>query len=144
MTESLPGADEMPVVVVLNRDLMFGSRIRSALATLGLQVVVKGDTGVFLETARALGDRAVIAIIDMNGKVVWDAVASALREDGALPPVLGFGSHTDVETRRAAKAAGVDRIVSNGQFHADMVGYVQRYRRDQAAEHGTVGVPPPQ
>lgn len=129
MTERMPGSEESQVVVVLNRDLMFGSRIRSAMATLGLQVVVKGDTGAFLEAARTLEERAVIAIIDMNGKVDWDAIAVALREGASLPPVLGFGSHTDVETRRAAKAAGLNRIVTNGQFHADMTGYVQRYRR---------------
>jgi FixJ family two-component response regulator len=125
----MPGGGDAPVVVVLNRDLMFGSRIRSAMATLGLQAVVKGDTTAFLETARTLGDRAVIAIIDMNGTVDWQAVATALADENTLPPVLGFGSHTDVETRRAAKAAGVDRIVSNGQFNADMAGYVQKYRR---------------
>jgi hypothetical protein len=125
----MPGVGDAPVVVVLNRDLMFGSRIRSAMATLGLQAVVKGDTAAFLETARTLGDRAVIAIIDMNGTVDWGAISSALKSENALPPVLGFGSHTDVETRRAAKAAGVNRIVSNGQFNADMAGYVQKYRR---------------
>ncbi len=129
MTEAIPGASDTPVVVVLNRDLMFGSRIRNAMATIGLQTMVKGDTAAFLDTARSLGGQAVIAIIDMNGKVDWDAIEGALRADDSLPPVLGFGSHTDVETRRAAKAAGVDRIVSNGQFHADMVGFVQRYRR---------------
>ena len=102
------------------------------MATLGLQAVVKGDTTAFLETARTLGDRAVIAIIDMNGKVDWDAISAALATDDSLPPMLGSGSHTDVETRRAAKAAGVNRIVSNGQFHADMAGYVQRYRRSYA------------
>lgn len=130
MTETTTGGDDAPVVVVLNRDLMFGSRIRSAMATLGLQAVVKGDTVTFLETARTLGSRAVIAIIDMNGKVDWEVISTALREDESLPPVLGFGSHTDVETRRAAKAAGVNRIISNSQFHADMTGYVQRYRRN--------------
>lgn len=129
MTEGLPDGEATPVVVVLNRDLMFGSRIRSSMATLGLQAVVKGDTTAFLEAARSLGDRAVIAIIDMNGRVDWDIIAHALREEDNLPPVLGFGSHKDIETRRAAKAAGVDRIVSNSQFHADMTGYVQRYRR---------------
>jgi hypothetical protein len=129
MTEAMPGGVDAPVAVVLNRDLMFGSRIRSAMATLGLQAVVKGDTQAFLDAARTLGSRAVIAIIDMNGKVDWEVISAALKEDETLPPVLGFGSHTDVETRRAAKAAGVDRIVSNGQFHADMAGYVQRYRR---------------
>lgn len=116
------------MAVVLNRDLMFGSRIRSALASIGMAVVVKGDTSAFIAAARELGDRAVIAIIDMNGAVDWTAVQEALAV-GGLPPVLGFGSHTDVETRRAAKAAGVNRIVSNGQFHADMSGFVERYRR---------------
>ena len=129
MTETMPDERVMPVVIVLNRDLMFGSRIRSAMAQLGLQAVVKGDTTAFLETARSLGDRAVIAIIDMNGNVDWDAVATALRDDQSLPPVLGFGFHIGVETRKAAKAAGVDRIVSNSQFHADMAGHVQKYRR---------------
>lgn len=139
--EATTHAEAAPVVVVLNRDLMFGSRIRSAMATLGLQAVVKGDTVAFLEAARSLGDRAVIAIIDMNGKVDWEAIAAALAEDDTLPPLLGFGSHTDIETRRAAKAAGVDRIVSNGQFNADMAGYVQRYRRSQVVERGTVCQP---
>ena len=129
MTETMPDERVLPVVIVLNRDLMLGSRIRSAMGQLGLQAVVKGDTAAFLETARSLGDRAVIAIIDMNGNVDWDAVATALRDDQSLPPVLGFGFHTGVETRKAAKAAGVDRIVSNSQFHADMAGYVQKYRR---------------
>ena len=83
MTETLPGAEDAPAVVVLNRDLMFGSRIRSAMATLGLQAVVKGETGAFLEAARILGDRAVIAIIDMNGQVDWEAISSALAASAA-------------------------------------------------------------
>ncbi|MCA9879182.1 MAG: hypothetical protein KC442_15430 [Thermomicrobiales bacterium] len=129
MTERAGEVGDASVVVVLNRDLMFGSRIRSALATLGLQAVVKGDTGAFLDAIRAAGDQAVLAIIDMNGQVDWAAIGAALRDDDSLPPVLGFGSHTDVEGRRAAKAAGLGRIVSNGQFNADMAGFVQRYRR---------------
>ena len=44
-------------------------------------------------------------------------------------PTLAFGPHVDVEGRRAAKAAGVTRIVSNGQFHSDMAGLIERYRR---------------
>lgn len=129
MTDSAGESLNTPVVVVLNRDLMFGSRIRTALAALGMQAVVKGDTGAFLDAVRAAGDQAVLAIIDMNGQVDWAAIGAALQNDESLPPVLGFGSHTDVESRRAAKAAGVDRIVSNGQFHADIASFVQRYRR---------------
>jgi hypothetical protein len=44
-------------------------------------------------------------------------------------PVLVFGSHFDVDGRRAAKAAGVARVLTNGDFHKDMVGFVRRYAR---------------
>jgi hypothetical protein len=43
-------------------------------------------------------------------------------------PTLGFGSHVDIETRRAAKSAGVTRIVSNSEFHRDMPALISRYR----------------
>jgi methylmalonyl-CoA mutase cobalamin-binding subunit len=116
--------------IVLNRDLLFGTRIRSALASLGLE-------GRFVSTAeefvRALGEQArsvAIGIIDMNGDVTWAAISEALSQpDREVVPTLAFGPHVDIEGRRQAKAAGVTRIVSNGQFHGDMAGLIDRYRR---------------
>ena len=118
------------LAVVLNRDLLFGSRIRSALAALSLE-------GRFVSTAEefvgALSEQPVsvaIGVIDMNGDVSWDVIREALSRAGAdLAPTLAFGPHVDVEGRRAAKAAGVTRIVSNGQFHSDMAGLIERYSR---------------
>ena len=66
----------------------------------------------------------------MNGAVSWDVIDEVLsRPSGDRVPTLAFGPHVDVESRRAAKAAGVTRIVSNGQFHGDMAGLIERYRR---------------
>jgi hypothetical protein len=121
---------EPTVAIVLNRDLLFGSRIRSALASLGLE-------GRFVSTseefARALGKQArsvAIGIIDMNGTVSWAVISEALsRPDGECVPTLAFGPHVAIEGRRQAKAAGITRIVSNGQFHRDMAGLIDRYRR---------------
>ncbi len=120
----------LTLAVVLNRDLLFGSRIRSALASLGLE-------GRFVTTAEqfvgALSEdpgSVAIGIIDMNGAVSWDVIRDALsRVDGGPAPTLAFGPHVDIEGRRAAKAAGVTRIVSNGQFHSDMSNLIDRYRR---------------
>lgn len=71
-----------------------------------------------------------IGIIDMNNSVSWDVIRDALsRAKGSLAPTLAFGPHVDIEARRAAKAAGVTRIVSNGQFHSDMFVLIERYRR---------------
>jgi hypothetical protein len=118
------------LALVLNRDLLFGSHIRSVLAGLGLE-------GRFVTTADqfvgALSDdpgSVAIGIIDMNGSVSWDVIRDALSQaEGSLAPTLAFGPHVDIENRRSAKAAGVTRIVSNGQFHADMPGLIDRYRR---------------
>jgi hypothetical protein len=121
---------EPVIAVVLNRDLLFGSRIRNVLAQLGLE-------GRFVSTAEgfmsALGGQAesvAIGIIDMNGAVSWEVIRAGLSQaNGCDVPTLAFGPHVDIDGRRAAKSAGVTRIVSNGQFHTDMLNLIDRYSR---------------
>jgi hypothetical protein len=127
MTDSVSEAPA--IAIVLNRDLIFGSRIRGALAGLGLEGQFVRETAQFIAALDSLRGRAAIGIIDMNGDVDWDALAGALAHPAATTPILAFGPHVDVENRRAAKAAGVTRIVSNGQFHQEMASLIDRYRR---------------
>lgn len=127
MTSNTASGDDA-VALVLNRDLMFGSRIRNALAQIGLKTIVAPDSLRLADAMREHGDDAVIAIIDMNGPVDWDTIRHMIERAGDVP-TLAFGPHVDVEVRRAAKAAGVSRIVSNGQFHSDMISLIERYRR---------------
>lgn len=114
--------------MVQNRDLMFGSLIRSAVKALGYEARVARDTAGFVAALRELNGRAVLGLIDMNGAVDWERVAVLAGEPGR-PPLVGFGPHVDVEGRRAAKQAGVDRIVSNGDFHRDAAALIGRYAR---------------
>jgi hypothetical protein len=126
------------VVVVLNRDLMFGMRIRQALQSLGYESRFAGETGGFVDLLRDVGPAAVLGVIDMNGAVDW-ALIRAGKDDGTIPtPLLGFGPHVDIEGRRAAKGAGVDRLVSNGDFHRDTTGLLRRYARP-TREDGSSG-----
>ena len=124
-------AGQRPILaVVLNRDLLFGSRIRSALKSLGLDARFVSTTEQFVGALREQPEVVSIGIIDMNGAVSWNVIQEVLLgPDGDRVPTLAFGPHVDVETRRAAKAAGVTRIVSNGQFHGDTAGLIDRYRR---------------
>jgi hypothetical protein len=118
------------LAVVLNRDLLFGSRIRSALNSLGLEARFFPTAEQFVGALHQEPRSVAIGILDMNGAVSWDVIREELSgTKGGGVPTLAFGPHVDVEGRRAAKAAGVTRIVSNGQFHADMVGLIERYRR---------------
>jgi hypothetical protein len=118
------------VGIVLNRDLLFGSRIKSALDTLGLQPRFVANANEFVAAMVENRESTAIGIIDMNGPVSWDVISGTLsRGDIALAPTLAFGPHVDVESRRAAKSAGITRILSNGQFHGDMVALIERYRQ---------------
>ncbi len=118
------------LAVVLNRDLLFGSRIRSALAGLGLEGRFVTTTEQFVDALSEEPGSIAIGIIDMNGAISWDVIREAgSRGDAGLAPTLAFGPHVDIEGRRAAKAAGVTRIVSNGQFHSNTAGLIERYRR---------------
>jgi hypothetical protein len=116
------------IAIVLNRDLLFGARIRTALSALGLQPVFVKSGEQLAAALAGQRERVAIAIVDMNAPVPWDVVSAAIRGADA-PPTLAFGPHTDVANRRAAQAAGMTRIVSNGQFHQDMAVLIDRYRR---------------
>jgi polyribonucleotide nucleotidyltransferase len=54
----------------------------------------------------------------------WDSITATREQD---VPVLVFGPHKDVEGLRAAKQAGVSRVVANSQFHREMPVLIERY-----------------
>jgi DNA-binding NarL/FixJ family response regulator len=130
----LSGDDEALLaneVVVLNRDLLFGSRIRSALKSIGMVATVVPNSAAFAAHLREHTPEIALAIIDLNGDVDWIVIEPLLRDERVDVPVLAFGPHVDAEKLRAAKAHGVTRVVSNGQFHKDLIPLVQRYRRSR-------------
>lgn len=114
-------------VTVLNRDLMFGVRIGNQLRSLGYAVQFARDTDGFVDLLRTTLPAPVLGVIDMNNAIDWSQIQSLVADPAVATPLLAFGPHTDVAGRRTAKAAGVDRLVSNGDFHRDMVALVQRY-----------------
>lgn len=116
-------------VVVLNRDLLFGSRIWSGLKSIGMVATLVPSSAAFATHLRERAPEIGLAIIDLNGDVDWSVIEPVLRDASVGVPVLAFGPHIDAEKLRAAKSHGVTRVVSNGQFHKDLITLVQRYRR---------------
>jgi hypothetical protein len=99
------------------------------LATLGIEARFVNDTKQFTVALKDDGDDIVIGILDMNGPVDWEVVGETLSGLEDVAPTLAFGPHVDAVNLRAAKAAGVTRVVSNGLFHNDMASLIERYRR---------------
>lgn len=115
---------DMGRIVSLSRDLFFGMRVRTIVGKLGYDLkLVKDESGVVDAVSE---DDVSIVIIDFNQPVDWDELLPVLSGE---TPVLAFGSHTDVDGFRAAKAAGVTRVVSNGEFSRRLPELIEQYRR---------------
>ena len=111
-------------IVALTRDVFFGMRVRTIVRQLGYELSLTGDEAKMISAASE--GNPVLALVDFNQPVDWDALESLLK---STLPVVAFGSHTDVEGFRAAKAVGVDRVVSNGDLSRRLPELIEQYRR---------------
>lgn len=110
-----------PRILALSRDVFFGMRIRTTVQQLGYELrLIKTETELVTES-----DDSVLVLIDFNHHVDWAALAPLF---ASQIPTLAFGSHTYVEQFRAAKAAGVTRTVSNGEFSRNLPKLIEQYR----------------
>lgn len=112
-------------ILLLIPDVFFAVTVRNAVRRIGYAPHLLKSTD---ELVVAAGEhRAVLAVIDLAAvqtAAEWADIGD-LCTDGL--PTLVFGSHKDVDGLRAAKAAGVTRVVSNGQFHREMADLIERY-----------------
>ena len=123
-------------LIALNRDVFFGVRLRNLAKELGFDLLLVPNAVGVADALQAHHETTALVVIDMNvlrEEVDWEAIAATLPAYPAIPS-LGFGSHTDVKTRRAAKAAGLTRIVANSEFQRDAAALIQRYARVDSAD----------
>jgi hypothetical protein len=112
-------------ILLLIPDVFFAVNVRNAVRRVGYDPHVLKTTDDLIVAAGE--EQAALAVVDLaavHGDAEWTDVGDLAR---AGLPVLVFGSHKDVDGLRAAKAAGVTRVVSNGQFHREMDALIQRY-----------------
>lgn len=112
------------LVAVLSTDLFFGMRIRTSLRQLGYAVAIAQDVPTFARRLENGDQRAVLGLVDFNFPVDWEAVKATV---SIGVPILAFGPHKDVEGFRAAKRAGVTRVVANGEFSRSLPDLARRY-----------------
>jgi hypothetical protein len=100
-------------IVVVAPDLLLGSKVEGMLRAAGHEVTL----------VSALGDSPVgeaeLIVADLG-----PGGAEALAGAGA--PVIGYYSHVDAETRRAAEAAGIDLVVPRSRLARELPQLVDR------------------
>lgn len=110
------------------RDLVFRSKIHAAAERLGVPILLAPRFTPLSEAARGLGEGTVLA--DLSEPGVLDEVRAAKAAGGIR--VVGFLGHLETDLARAASEAGVDEVLSRGQF-------VQRLEEILRAAAGAAG-----
>lgn len=103
-------------VVLLSDDLLFGSKVTATGRAHGIPVAVARNAAAAV--AKAAGVGCVIVDLHLEGLDLPQLV-SDLRTIGPVR-VIGFGSHVDVETLKAARLAGCDLVMPRSQFTAEL------------------------
>lgn len=103
----------MARVVAVATDLMLGSKVEATLSAAGHEVTLTPS----LQEGGWDGIDLIVADLDTENP---EALV------GLGMPVLGYYSHVEVETRRAAEAAGVDLVVPRSRLAREMPQLVDR------------------
>jgi CheY-like chemotaxis protein len=104
------------VGLLLSDDLMFTSRITATARQLRLEVRTAGAQAGLEKLAEQQAPRCVILDLSNPGLDVG-ALIRRLREACPQPPlVVGYGSHVDTATLRAAREAGCDLVLPRSKF----------------------------
>lgn len=74
----------------------------------------------------------VLIIFDLGNKSIpwkdWINLISSVPATRRIP-VIGFGSHVEVDTLKLAKEAGASEVVSRGKFFSNLPGLIQKHAR---------------
>lgn len=97
----------MARVLSIGNDLMLGSRVAETLKAAGHEV----DSSPSIEETTWDGVDLIVADLDAENP---EALV------GLGMPVLGYYSHVDVETKKAAEAAGVDLAVPRSRMAREL------------------------
>jgi CheY-like chemotaxis protein len=114
----------MARVLVLTRDLLFGSQVQGALTLAGNAVELVADERRLRELLTAgdtePGPAAVdVLVVDLtDGELDGAGVVESLAAEDALGELrtLGFYSHVDASMRERAQSAGFDLVVPRSRM----------------------------
>jgi hypothetical protein len=94
-------------VVAVATDLLLGSKVEAMLSAAGHEVTLAPAL------AEAPLDEADLIVADLDTETPEALVGLGI-------PVLGYYSHVDVDTKRAADAAGIDLVVPRSRMAREL------------------------
>ena len=109
-----------PTGILLTRDLIFRSKVTGTAENLGCRVLTAGDT----ESALGLIDRwqPRVLFLDLTAEKLTasDSLQVYREHTGPDTTFLAFGPHVDTSELARARNAGCHRVLSRGEFSAQL------------------------
>lgn len=109
-----------PAGLMLSDDLLFVSKVTATARAHGLTVAVARTAAQAVESARRTPPTGVLVDLHNPGLDLPGFLAELTATCSMMPRVIGYGSHVDVETLKAARAAGLDRVMPRSQFVTEL------------------------
>jgi hypothetical protein len=134
------GASAGETVAVLADDLIWATRLVGQLRTLGTVPIRAGSAAAFdAVLAARIASRAVV---DLTARA-YDGVAMTRRAADAGLRVLCVGQHDDLDLRKAALAAGAERVFAYRKLFEDGHAALAAWLGVSAPAPGAPAVLPP-
>ncbi len=105
--------------LLLSDDFMWTSRITGTAQALGLKVKAARSLDRLEGLAKEAAPSCVIIDLDSSGGA-GEVVQRIQAASGAHPRFVAFGSHVDVASLRAARAAGCDPVLPRSQLAQEL------------------------
>lgn len=113
------------MIIAVIKDVFFGITVRNTIKRLNYEPQIIKTAQTLMDTVAVYDPSLVIVDLQViEDESAWSYITATREMD---VPVLVFGPHKDVEGLRAAKQAGVSRVVANSQFHREMPILIERY-----------------
>jgi CheY-like chemotaxis protein len=108
------------VGLLLSDDLMFTSRITATARQLGLEFLAANTQATLERLAERQAPRCVILDLSNPGLEVAGLLRRLRETCQPAPFVVGYGSHVDTATLRAAREAGCDLVLPRSKFGEEL------------------------
>lgn len=105
-----------PNGLLLSDDLMFTSRITATARSLDLRIATARSMELLLNLAKNQTPACVIVDLANPGLAIVGLIDGLRESCSPMPRVVAYGSHVDVATLQAARAAGCDIVLPRSKF----------------------------
>lgn len=102
-----------PLVAMLTGDLLFASKVKAAAASAGVEFYMGGS----LPSPTPANTKLVILDLSTRGGLT-ETITQTCDQSCPDATVIAYGPHVQVQKLKAAREAGIETVLTNGQLDA--------------------------